>query len=109
MKKRIKWKVGVAIKLPSYVGDKHLRMYNWRNQGRRLCRVEEDDNEIEELMVRANNVLNDIAEEQGLLLEEMKQERLIVKVERKKKRGKERKWVKWLGIILHDELELDIH
>ena len=71
-------------------------MYNWRNQGRRLCRAEEDDNEIEELMVRANNVLNDIAEEQGLPLQEMKQERLIVKVERKKKRGKEGKWVKWL-------------
>ena len=86
----------MAIKLPSYVGDKHLRMCNWRNQGRGLCRAEEDDNEIEELMVRANNVLNDIAEEQGLPLEEMKQERLIVKVERKKKRGKEGKWVKWL-------------
>ena len=50
-----------------------------------------------------------MAEERALPLEETKEERLILKVGRKKGRENERKWIKWLGIILDDQLEFDIH
>ena len=109
MEKRIKWELGVDIDLPSYVDDIHLGIYDWKHRGPRMEETGEDDNAAEELMDRANRVLKEVAEERGLSLEESKEERLILKVGRKKGRGKERKCIKWLGIILDDQLEFDIH
>ena len=71
--------------------------------------MEEEDNGAEELIHRANKVLKEVAEGRRLPLEETKEERLILKVGRKTGRGKERKWIEWLGIFLEDQLEFDIH
>ena len=108
MEKRIKWELGVDIDLPSYVDDIHLGIYDWKNRGTRMEETGEDDNDAEELMDRGNRVLKEVAEERGLPLEESKEERLILKVGRKKGTGKETKWIKWLGIIPDDQLEFDI-
>lgn len=109
MERRIRWELGVAIELPSQVNDIHLGIYDWKNQGARIEDTEEAANRGEELIERANKVLREVAEEMGLPLEETKEERLIMKVRRKKRRENESKWGKWLGIILDHQLEFDIH
>ena len=80
--------------------DIHLGIYDCRNRGTRIEEMEEEDNGAEELIDRVNKVLKEVAEERGLPLEETKEERLILKVGRKTGRGKERKWIEWLGIFL---------
>lgn len=109
MESRVKCEVGVDIELPLYVDDIYLGIYDWKYQATRVGEQEEDDNMAEELMERANRALKEVAEERGLPLEEAKEERLILETGRKQNRRKERKWVKWLGIILDDQLEFDIH
>lgn len=109
MESRVKCEVEVDIELPSYVDDIYLGIDNWKYQATRVGEEEEDDNMAEELIERANRALKEVAEERGLLLEEAKEERLILKAGRKQKRRKERKWVKWLGITLNDQLEFNIH
>ena len=80
MEKRIKWKLGVDIDLPSYVNDLHLGIYDGKNRGTRIEEMEEEDNGAEQLIDRANKVLKEVVEERGLPLEETKEERLILKV-----------------------------
>ena len=80
MAKRIKWELGVDIDLPSYVDDIHLGIYDWKNRGKRVEEMGEDNNAAEELIERANRVLKEVVEERGLPLEESKEEKVIRKV-----------------------------
>ena len=61
MERRIRWEVGVDIKLPSYVDDIHLGIYD---HGRRGAGIQDLDNEgeaIGELIARADRVLKKVA------------------------------------------------
>ena len=80
MEKRIKWELRVDINLPSYVDDIHLGIYDWKNRGKRVEEMGEDNNAAEELIERANRVLKEVVEERGLPLEESKEEKVILKV-----------------------------
>ena len=65
---------------------------------------------IEEVLERVLVTLKEVARERGLPLAEDKEERLILcsKAERRGRRGVAEK-VKWLGVILHDELDFGQH
>ena len=65
MKKRIKWELGAAIDLPSYMNHIHLGIYDWKNRGRRIEETEGDDNGAEESIERANRVLKELVDERG--------------------------------------------
>ena len=80
MEKRIKWELRVDINLPSYVDNIHLGIYDWKNRGKRVEEMGEDNNAAEELIERANRVLKEVVEERGLPLEESKEEKVILKV-----------------------------
>ena len=56
-------------------------------------------------------MLKDVALQRGLLLENSKEEKLILRKggREKRKKNKEIERVKWLGVILDKDLEFDIH
>ena len=54
-------------------------------------------------------VIKEVAEEFGLPLEDSKEEHLLLKRNNQRKGGRVKKWVKWLGIILDEDLEFDVH
>lgn len=73
--------------------------------------MDEEVETIEELITRPDRVLQEVALERGLPLEVKKDEKLILRSNGRKKKGKnwEIERVKWLGVILNEALEVDIH
>ena len=63
----------------------------------------------EELLTRASTIIKEVAAEFELPLEDSKEESLILRPRGQRKRGIEKKWDKWLGIILDEDLECDVH
>ena len=100
---------GVRVEFPSYGNDLHCGLYDSRRVMRGLGEVERRAR-MEDLLGRVSVVLKEVATEQGLPLAEEKEERLILrsKAGRRGRRGVAEK-VKWLGVILDDELDFAQH
>ena len=108
MERRVRKVTGTDIELPSYVDDIHLGIYEWTGKA---AGTRDDGlyyNE-EELLTRASTIVKEVASECELPMEDSKEESLILRPRGQRRRGKERKWVKWLGIILDEDLEFDVH
>ena len=99
---------GTDIELPSYVDDIHLGIYDWTGKAAGTRDDGLYHNE-EELLTRDCTIITEVAAEFELPLEDSKEESLILRPRGQRKREKERKWVKWLGIILDEDLEFDVH
>ena len=69
MEKRVLEEVGVEIKLPSYVDDIHLVMYDLGRKGAWANDVQEEGEGVWELLERADRVVKEVSEESGLPLE----------------------------------------
>jgi len=63
---------------------------------------------MDKVLDEANKIVNRIAAENHLPLEDSKHERLVLKKKRRKK-NKDVKWVKWLGIIMNESLTFKEH
>ena len=111
MERRIRWEVGVDIELPSYVDDIHPGIYDYGRRGAGIQDLDGKGEAIGELLARADRVLKEGALEKGLPLEDSKEEKLGLRKggRKKRKRNKEIERVKWLGVILDEDLEVDIH
>ena len=103
--------MGVDIELPSYVYDIHLGIYDHGRRGAGIQDLDGEGEAIGELRARADRVLKEMALKRGHPLEDSKQEKLILRKGGRKKRrkNKEIERVKWLGVILDEDLEFDIH
>ena len=109
MKRHVREEVGVEIELPSYVDDIHLGIYNTYRRGVRIYDAQVDGEGVRELLVRADKVVKEVAAERGLPLEPEKEEKLVLrKGGRRNKRNKEVERVKWLRVVLNEDLEFDI-
>ena len=93
MEWRVRQVTGTDIKLPSYMDDIHLGIYDWSGKAACMC----DDgvgHSEQELLVRASTAVKEVADQFGLPLEESKEESLILRPRGQRKRRKQRKWVK---------------
>ena len=63
---------------------------------------------LDEVLDEADKIVNRIAAENHLPLEDSKHERLVLQKKRRRK-NKDVKWVKWLGIIMDESLTLKEH
>jgi len=63
---------------------------------------------MDEVLDEADKIVNRIAAENHLPLEDSKHERLILQKKRRRK-NKDVKWVKWLGIIIDESLTFKEH
>ena len=61
---------------------------------------------MDQVMDQVHRIVNEVAEEWDLPLEPEKTERIVFRKKRKGKR-KDAKWVKWLGIIVDEDLLFD--
>ena len=110
MERRIVEEVpGVVVEFPSYVDDLDCGLYDNRRVVRGLGEAERRAR-MEELLERVSVTPKDVAREWGLPLAENKKERLILhsKAGRRGRRGVGEK-VKWLGVILDNELDFGQH
>ena len=100
---------GVAVEFPSYVDDLHCGLYE---TGRAVGRLdgEERKERMEDLLDRVSVVLKEVATDYRLPLAEDKEERLVLRNSSGKRgrRGVAEK-VKWLGVILEEDLDFGQH
>ena len=85
------------IELPSYVDD--IMANTSDPTGRR---------NMDQVMDRVDGNVNEVAREWNLPLEPDKTERIVFRTKRKGKR-KDANWIKWLGIIVDEDLVFDHH
>ena len=85
-------------KLPSYVDKLYVNICNWN-------RIHMD---MKLLLKRIDEVVNQVAKENHLPLEESKHEVLVLRKKRRQK-NKDMKWVKWIGIIMDKSLSFQEH
>ena len=110
MERRVKEEVGVEIELPSYVDDIYLGIYDTYRSRARAHDAQADGEGVRELLIRADKVIKEVVMERGLPLEPEKEEKLVLRKEgRRNKRNKEVEKVKWLGVILDEDLKFDLH
>ena len=110
IERRVREEVGVEIELPSYVDDIHLGIYDTYRRGASIHDMQAEGEGVRELLTRANKVVKEVAVERGLPLEPEKEEKLVLrKGGRRNKRNREVERVKWLGVVLNEDLEFDIH
>ena len=110
MERRIKEEVpGVGVEFPSYVDNLHCGLYEDGRAVRDLQGVDRKER-MEELLDRVSFVLKEVAAERGLPLAEDKEERLVLRSKngRRGRRGVAEK-VKWLGVILDEDLDFGQH
>ena len=110
MERRIDAEVpGVGVEFPSYVDDLHCGLYVVARGVRGLDAVERKER-VEDLLDRVSRTLKEVAGERGLPLAGDKEERLVLrdKLGRRGRRGVVEK-VKWLGIILDEDLDFGPH
>ena len=100
---------GIGVEFPSYVYDLHCGLYDERASCHRLEEVERREG-MGDLVDRVSVVLKEVAVERGLPLAEDKEERLILlgRDGRRGRRGVGEK-VKWLGVILYEDLDFGAH
>ena len=89
------------IEMPSYVDDLQGGIYIWEPDVAKRCNMRA-------MLEEANVEVNRIAEENHLLLEDSKHEKLVLRIEKRKKSA-DVKWVKWIGIIMDESLSFDKH
>jgi len=89
------------LELPLYVDDLHLGVSIWE-------RVMARGIKMDEVLDEADKIVNKIAAENHLPLEDSKHERLVLQKKRRRK-NKKVKWVKWLGIIMDESLTFKEH
>ena len=110
MERRIKEEVpGVGVEFPSYVDDLHCGLYDG-GRAVRVGSVMDRKERMEDLLGRVSVVLKEVAAERGLPLAEDKEERLVLRCRsgRRGRRGVAEK-VKWLGVILDEDLDFGQH
>ena len=108
MERRVKVEVGrVKVYFPSYVDDLHCGLYDSRRPGDRIDQRER----IQDLVVRAPRVVNEVAGEHGLPLATDKQKSIVLRGRegRKKSRNGLVEKVKCLRVILNERLEFAEH
>ena len=110
----LEWRIreevpGVGVEFTSYVDDLHCRLYDMQTSVRRLEVVQRWEG-MGDLVDWVSVVLKEVAAERGLPLAEDKEERLILwgGNGRRGKRGVGKK-VKWLGVILDEDLDFGPH
>ena len=105
----VKEVTGVVVEFPSYVDDLHCGLCDSRRVIKGLGDMERRE-QMEELLERVSVTLKDVAREWGLPLAEDKEERLALrsKAGRRGRSGVAEK-VKWLRVILDDELDFGQH
>ena len=110
MEQRIREEVsGVGVEFPSYVDDLHCGLYDERASCRKLEEVERREG-MEDLVNRVSVVLKKVAAERGLPLAEDKEERLILRCGGGRRgRTETCEKVKWLGVILDEDLDFGPH
>ena len=110
MERRI-WKEvpGVGVEFPSYIDDLHCRLYDRRVSCRGMEEVERRELMVD-LVDRVSVVLKEVAAERSLPLAEDKEERIILRGggDRRGRRGDGEK-VKWLWVIVDEDLEFGAH
>jgi len=89
------------LELPSYVDDLHLRVSIWD-------KIKARGIDMEGILDEADKIINRIAAENHLPLEDSKHEKLVLRNNRRKK-NKGVKWVKWLSIIMNESLTFTEH
>jgi len=89
------------LELQSYVDDLHLGVSIWE-------RIMAQGIKMDEVLEEADKIVNRIAAENHLPLENSKHERLVLQKKRRKK-NKDVKWIKWLGIIIDKSLTFKEH
>jgi len=89
------------LELPSYVDDLHLGVSRWE-------RIMARGIKMDEVLDEANKIVNRIAAENHLPLEDSKHERLVLQ-KKSRKKNKDVKWMKWLGIIMDESLTFKEH
>jgi len=89
------------LELPSYVDDLHFGVSIWE-------RVMARGIKMYGVLDEADKIVNMIAAENHLRLEDSKHEQLVLQKKRRRK-NKEVKWVKWLGIIMDESLTFKEH
>lgn len=94
--------MGRQVEVFSYVDDIHIEVY-----GRTHGEEEKHSGWVE----RVDEGMGEVFRECAMLTAPDKHERLVVDEGegRKKKSRKEVKWVKWLGIIMDEDLSFDTH
>ena len=102
LERKVSISMGREVEVFSYVDDIHIGVY-----GKSPGEEEEHGGWIE----RVDEVMGEVSQELGMPTASDKHERLVVRggEGRKRKRNKEVKWVKWLGIILDEDLAFDTH
>ena len=100
---------GVRVEFPSYVDDLHCGLYDMRRQTLNSEEVERRES-MEYLLDRVGVVVKEVAREWDLPLAPDKTERIVLR-ERTGRRGKrgDVEKVKWLGVILDEELSCTPH
>ena len=110
MERRIKEKIpGIVVEFPSYVDNLHCGLYDKGRATRGRDEVDRRER-MEELLERVSVVLIELAAEHRLPLAEDKEERLVLqsKSGRRGRRGVAEK-VKWLEVILDENLDFGQH
>ena len=100
-----------TVDFPSYVDDLHCGIYV-RGGGTRKALSDplEARERMEDLLDRASTTIKEVAVARGVPLAEDKEERLILH-DRKGRRGRRGvvEKVKWVGVILDEELDFGPH
>jgi len=89
------------LELPSYVDDLYLGVSIWD-------KIKAGGIDMEGILDEADKIVNRIAAENHLPLEDSKHEKLVLRNKRRKK-NKDVKWIKWLGIIMDKSLTFKEH
>ena len=102
LEKKVSISMGREVEVFSYVDDIHIGVYG---------KPHRDEEEHGGWVERVDKVMAEVFEEWGMPTASDKYERLVERggKGRKRKRNKEVNWVKWLGIILDEDLTFDTH
>ena len=110
MERRVVGEVpGVGVEFPSYVDDLHCGLYIGRRSVWSLAGIDRRER-MGDILDKVSRILKEVAGACGLPLLEDKEERLILrdKARRRGRRGIVEK-VKWLGVILDEDLDFGQH
>lgn len=98
----------IDIELPSYVDDLHLNICVRNRHMGEASRTLGMALNMERLLERADEIMNRVAEEKDLPLEDSKHKRLVLRNKRRRAK-KDVKWVKWNGIIMDKSRSFKMH
>ena len=109
MERRVKEEVGrVEVQFPSYVDDLHCGLYDMRGAEEEETKRER----MQDLVIRVQRVVAEVAAEQELPLAGDKEESMVLRGgygrKKNRKNGIAEK-VRWLGVILDDRLDFKEH